>query len=413
MLLLGLALLLIPGPAESDTVGSKLVGFINAMRSASAIPAGITENPVWSAGCEAHNHYGATNDILTHDESSTAPAYTPDGARAGQTSVLYRNLTWTAASNPFEHSPIHLHQLLAPRLDAVGAWESEGFGCATTLSSRNRSAPPRNVTYTYPRDGATGWRTSEVAAERPLTPGELLGIAPGTETGPYLYVLFDGPGVALDDAANVTTASLTGPGGPVSVAVADNTTPGLEGYLPVGAQLIPRQQLRAGTTYTATVSAIVGGARFTHRWSFQTDGPNADPKPPPAAVAAKPAIAVRSAASGSSRYVPAVRVGAHVEVRVRCPRACLVKGVARLTNFYAKQRLPRARVIRWSEGIVRLRFPLSHGARRFIATHRGVRVRLKVLGPHTQTTKATLPYALRSGSSSAYLPLASSVPSRG
>ena len=405
-----MALLLIPRPAASDTVGSKLVGFINAMRSASGIPADIKENPVWSAGCEAHNHYGATNNILTHSESATAPAFTDEGARAGMTSVLYRNLRWTAASNPFEHSPIHLHQLLAPRLDVVGAWESEGFGCVTTLSSRKRAAPARNVTYTYPRDGATGWRASEVASERPLTPGELLGIAPGTETGPYLYVLFDGPDVGINDSANVTSASLTGPGGPVSLAVADNTTAGLEGYLPVGAQLIPRDPLRPGATYTAAVTAAVAGKRFSHRWSFTTESPGADR---PAAPAAKPAIAVRSASSGSSRYVPAVRVGKQVEVPVLCPRACLVKGIARLTNFYAKHRLPRARVIRWSEGIVRLRFPLTHRARRWIATHRGVRIRLKVEGPQTRTMKATLPYALRSGSSKAYLPLASSVPSSG
>lgn len=413
MMLLGLALLLIPRPADGDSVGSRLVGYINAMRSAHGIPVGIEENPVWSAGCEAHNHYGATNDVLTHAESATVPAYTAEGARAGQSSVLYRNLEWTAAGNPFEHSPIHLHQLLAPRLDVVGAWESEGFGCATTLSSRNRPAPPRNVTYTYPRNGTTGWRTSEVAAERPLTPGEMLGIAPGTQTGPYLYVLFDGPDVGINDSAKVTSAALTGPAGPVRLAVADNTTAGLEGYLPVGAQLIPRDPLRAAAAYTATVTATVGTDRFTHRWSFTTGGPGADPQAAAAATAAKPAVAVHSAASGSWRYVPAVRVGRQVEVRVRCPRSCLVKGIARLTNFHAKRRLPRARAIRWSEGIVRLRFALSHGARRWIATHRGVRVRLKVLGPHTQTMKATLPYALRSGSSRAYLPLASSVPSRG
>lgn len=245
-----------------------------------------------------------------------------------------------------------------------------------------------------------------------MTPGELLGIPRGTRTGPYLYVLFDGPDIPVGGAAKVVTATLTGPDGPVALAVADNRTPGLEGNLPVGAQLIPRQVLAPGTTYSASVTAGVGAARFSHRWSFTTAGAGATAASPPAATPQGP-VAARSAATGTGRYVPALRKGNEIEVRVHCPRACLVNGVARLTNFYAAQRLPRARVIRWSPGIVKLRFPVSLASRRWIATHRRLRLRLKVEGPRTRTVKATLPYALASGSSRAYLPLASSVPSRG
>lgn len=100
----------------------------------------------------------------------------------------------------------------------------------------------------------------------------------GPETGPYLYVMFDGPDLTPFDTATATAATLTGPGGPVDVARVDNNhTPGLEGYLPPGMQVIPRSTLQPATTYTATVSAGVttqGGAgparSFSRTWSFTT-----------------------------------------------------------------------------------------------------------------------------------------------
>lgn len=264
-----LALLLAPA-ASAEQSGSALVGYLNAQREAHGFPAGIVEDPALSDGCAKHNNYMALNGGLTHDETVGAPGYTPEGEQAGGTSVLYQGSVWAAGANPFETAPIHLQQLLAPRIDRMGAFESEGFGCATTLASRNRSAPATDVTYTYPRDGATDWRPSETAAEDPFTPGEKLGIPEGTATGPYLYLLFDGPDLTVFDTAQVTSASLTGPAGPVEIAVADNTTPEVGAYLPTGAQLIPRRPLVPRQTYTASVSATVAGRPFSHTWSFTT-----------------------------------------------------------------------------------------------------------------------------------------------
>ncbi|HEX8104990.1 MAG TPA: hypothetical protein VF533_20380 [Solirubrobacteraceae bacterium] len=277
-LLPALCCLVAAAPAHAGVTGPEIVGHLNAQRAAHGLPAGIAEDAALSDGCTKHNAYGRLNDVLTHGEDPSKPGYTPEGDQAGKTSVLYRGgVSWTAERNPFETAPIHLHQLLAPRIDRMGASEDDGFGCATTLASRNRPAPPADVTYTYPGDGATGWPASQIAAEGPYTPGERVGIPAGTETGPYLYVMFDGPDLTPFDTARATAASLTGPDGAVEAVSVDNATPGLEGFLPTGMELIPRRPLRPRATYTASVSADVttqdqtGPSRsFTRTWSFTT-----------------------------------------------------------------------------------------------------------------------------------------------
>lgn len=270
-----LVAMLVPAPAAADVSGPEIVGFLNAQRAAHGIPAQIVEDPALSDGCAKHNAYNARNDTLTHEEDPAAPGYTAEGAQAGRTSVLYSGGgPWSAATNPFETAPIHLHQLLAPRTDRMGASENDGYGCATTFASRNRPAPAAAVTYTYPGDGARGWPAAQTAAEFPYTPGERAGIPAGATTGPYLYVMFDGPDLGGFEPASGARATLRGPGGPVDVAVVDNTTSGLESFLPTGAEVIPREPLAPATRYAATVQATVDGRGFRHAWSFTTaDGP--------------------------------------------------------------------------------------------------------------------------------------------
>lgn len=262
--------------ASADVSGPDIVQFLSAQRAANGIPAPIAHDSVLSDGCAKHDRYGAINGVLTHGEDPSKPGYTAEGDQAGKTSVLYAGgAPWSAARNPFENAPIHLHQLLAPRIDRMGAAEVSGYGCATTLASRNRAAPPADITYSYPGDGATAWPPAQTAFEGPYTPGERVGIPQGTTTGPYLYIMFDGPGLSVSATAQATAASLTGPDGPVSVVTVDNTTSGLQGYLPTGMEVIPRTPLRAGSTYRASVEASVSDSgvaarTFTRTWTFTT-----------------------------------------------------------------------------------------------------------------------------------------------
>lgn len=254
--------------AAADTTPGQAIAALNAQREAHGIPGGIVENPAWSVGCDRHIGYlQANGGGLVHDEESGNPGYTIEGDEAGNSSVLSRGDSWTTG-NPWETAPIHLHQLLGPRLSVTGVADRDGYVCMTTWPGYQRPAPPNWVTYTYPGPGAAGFRFEETAAESPFTPGEKVGIPEGTTTGPYLYVMFDGP---FEHAqATATAASLTGPDGPVDIAVVDNQTEGAGGYLPTGMELIPRRPLRPLATYTAAVSAVVADTPVSHSWTFTT-----------------------------------------------------------------------------------------------------------------------------------------------
>jgi hypothetical protein len=216
----------------------------------------------------------ANGGALTHDEQIGRPGYTAQGRFAGLNSVLARDVAWDAA-NPWETAPIHLHQLLSPRLDAMGIADRDRYVCATTLLSRGRPAPASNVVYTYPGD-STRHRFEETAVESPYTPGERVGIAKGTRTGPYLYLMADGPDIDPFGQARIMSASLTGPDGPVALRFVDNFTPGLTNYIPVGGQLIPLRPLAPSTEYTAGAALSVtrsgGGSPIvvSRQWSFTT-----------------------------------------------------------------------------------------------------------------------------------------------
>ena len=87
--------------------------------------------------------------------------------------------------------------------------------------------------------------------------------------------MVDGPALTPNSKADITSASLTGPSGPVEVLIADNFTPDVGIYLPPGGMLIPRNALAPGASYTAQLSATVqpqGGQPivFERSWSFST-----------------------------------------------------------------------------------------------------------------------------------------------
>lgn len=285
-------------PAQADIVASVLVDQLNAQRAAHGFPAQITENPSWSDECAKHVVWEREDNggALTHSASGTA-----DGRAAAGNSVLYSGTTWTAASNPFEHAPIHLAQVLAPRLDETGAAEVQGFGCLQTLRSRRRAAPARPVVYTYPANGTTAWRSSEVARELPFVPGEKVTppIPPGTATGPYLYLYPDGPERSVWDRAIVESARLSGPGGPVEIATVDSTTPDVNLFLPSMGMVIPRAPLDPSAAYRLDATLLVRdasrrddpGQRFVVTSTFATGSAPVAPGPGGALAAEQPAAA--------------------------------------------------------------------------------------------------------------------------
>ena len=265
------ALLVAPATASADASPAQAIAALNAQRTANGIPGGIVEDAQRSTDCANHNAYEQQNDGLQHGEDKGKPGYTDGGNEASLNAVLAQGSSWAGGSNPWETAPGHLMQLLAPRLKSSGVADAGGWVCMTTwLGMDNDNGPAANVVYTYPGDGATNWRGSEVADELPDTPGDYVGLPRGTRTGPYIYALLDGPGnlfLDLRSNANLTSATLTGPNGAVELRTIDSTHPQQGPYMVPGAFIIPVSPLADGQ-YTASVTFTVNGAPVKKTWSF-------------------------------------------------------------------------------------------------------------------------------------------------
>lgn len=269
------------GSAAAAAAGPGAVAMLNAQRAANGIPAGLIEDSIWSRDCLAHDRYMAANHVLTHTEIKGAPMYTVGGAYAGQNAVLAQGTDWSSG-NPYEYAPLHLDQLLAPRLSVLGSADADGFSCTTTFPGWARPDPLSLTVYTYPGPGATIY-ASELAREQPWTPGDLVGLPRATRTGPNLLVLVDAPGQSPQaNPARLTGATLVGPDGPVQVETVDGTTPVPSGgpaptlsqYISPGGFIIPVSPLAPGTTYRAHVVVGFAGTQTAHDWSFTTRGKN-------------------------------------------------------------------------------------------------------------------------------------------
>ena len=211
------------------------------MRAANGIPAGIAENPAWSAACALHMTYLELNGFAGnwHTEVPGRPGYSEAGRQAAMSSVL-SNGPSLGLEPDWETAPFHFAQLLAPQLSLSGAVP----GCIYTWPGYRRPEPSSLTLYTYPGNGVVG------------------------ATSPYLYVLGFGGGTS---EGTISAASLTGPSGPVGLNVVDNQTQGAEGYLPPGGFLSPSEPLEDDSAYAAqaTFTSDEGG-QATRRWTFTT-----------------------------------------------------------------------------------------------------------------------------------------------
>jgi hypothetical protein len=273
-----------PGTTTVPDSAQQAINVLNAQRTANGLPAGVTENTTWSNDCLMHDEYMSANgNALTHAEVQGSSGYSTGGAFAGENSVLAEGAGW-AVSNPYEHAPIHLDQLLAPRLDVVGSADDAGFSCTTTYPGWTRPAPDALTIYTYPGPGAMIY-ASERAQEQPFTPGSLVGLSPRAHTGPDLLVFVDAPGQgATDNPAKLSDAVLTGPKGTVSSVTADGDSAiprsdvagcpsaTLSCFIAPGGFIVPVKPLQPGATYHAHVVVTFAGVSTPHSWSFSTAG---------------------------------------------------------------------------------------------------------------------------------------------
>lgn len=335
---------------EPGVGGHAALALLNAQRAANGIPAGITFRQDWADNCQKHVNYEEKNGgALTHEEQPGNPWYTDGGAEAGHNSVL--GGVWTGGTspygtNPYESAPIHLMQLLGPKLSETGIWG----GCAYTWPGYNRPDPSPPRMLSYPGNGTTGIYTSEVANEGPYVPGDFVGLPQGTRTGPHLFVLGWGtPRGAL------SKASLTGPAGAVSVRTVDNHSGdsrfNLGLYLPAGGMIIPVHPLASGTRYTAraTFTSDAPSASYPVVFSFTTAGP-APPHVPPARFTGVRARRHGARATVRGTLVPKLRAQ-RVRIKLISARGRTV--AARTVRTGSNGRISTAFHIRRSAGRLR------------------------------------------------------------
>ncbi len=189
---------------------------LNALRAANGLPAGIVENPAWSAGCALHMSYLALNDFEGdwHTESPSRPGYT-DGRRGrrGQLGALQRAVV--RAGDELGGRAVSLRA--AARAEALGHRRSRTAACTR---GRATCGPSRRSC------GST--RTPVTASQ--------------DTTSPYLYVFGFGGGTT---GGTLSEATLIGPSGAVGVRIVDNHTRGGRGPAAAGRDRDPRHAARA------------------------------------------------------------------------------------------------------------------------------------------------------------------------
>jgi len=231
---------LLPVAAAAAAERAPVLQELNAKRAAHGIPAGITENPAWSAGCNAHVNYMKLNGVFGHDEDPTKPGYTPEGDSAGNSSVLTSG-GWR--NDPFESAPTHLAQLLGPKLSVTGF--SDNGVCVHTWPGYQRPYPDDQTRiYSYPGNGTKDWRFYEYTSYSPLPSAKSIGLS--RPAGPRIRLFTFGPS---EESMRLASGTLTDPSGKVIETITADSSEHEKGNLPSGGVVIPVKPLAPETTY--------------------------------------------------------------------------------------------------------------------------------------------------------------------
>jgi hypothetical protein len=237
---------------------------VNALRASFGAPR-LTEVPEWSTGCAKHVAYMVRNGI-GHYEEPGAPGYTPDGATAGETSVLSlpprEPFPRRAPLGLWSDAPYHQSQVLDPRLRRTGF----ARGCMNTIAGLEEPpppdlppppAPPRLLA--WPGEGAKAVpRAVNACNELPGNPFRDVGWScGGVGTALYVYALDATTGGCawLEDV--LPQVSVTSKGQALPVAVVPSTSCG---WIAVTGRPLPRQA-------SVRMDVALAGATLTHRFS--------------------------------------------------------------------------------------------------------------------------------------------------
>ncbi len=268
----------VPGPTTS------WLTYVNYYRTMAKLPA-VTENMGWSAGAWKHARYIAKNDVLQHTEENSNQWYSREGLLAAQASDIVAsndiNAGFVYAVDAWMQAPFHAVGVLDPALQRVGfgiyneAGGTMQMGAALDVA-RGTGAISSAVSFpvAWPGEGATvPQRLFWGENPNPLTS------CPGYSAPAGLPIILQiGAG---ELTPKVTAHSFKEGTRSLEHCIFDETNyrnPDAAaqsvGRAVLNARdaivIIPRSPLRAGATYTVSVTA--NGATTTWAFSVASTG---------------------------------------------------------------------------------------------------------------------------------------------
>jgi uncharacterized protein YkwD len=243
----------------------------------------VTLDRAISRGCSLHAEYVLKNadhpsvaGLGVHNEDPSLPGYTPEGARAGKASVIWR---WSSrglasaslgksapamAVDTWMHTFFHRLPLIDPDLKRIGfglAHREEDHAAWVVVVMDVASARGHDTPIFCPADGqkdvALAYQPRELPSPIPQSKDKKAGY-PITVTFPARVTVRDVEADLADDRGQVPTWRST----PTA-----NVSPGLQGNT---VALIAQAPLKPDTTYTVTLRARLDGQAWSRTLRFTT-----------------------------------------------------------------------------------------------------------------------------------------------
>lgn len=263
-----------PAAAASDPSPQRAVELLNEWRGRVGLGA-VALDQANTEGCRQHAEYYRLNGTTGHSEDPGRPGYTAAGDQAAASSVLAYDSSISEGPYAWEEAPYHRTGLLAPRLVASGFWAEHGLGCMGVFNTSDTIRTTGIAAYPYPYHGQTGVQASFDCLESPNPCAQVPGNDGETPIGFVSTVNLNGPWSYIDGPEISSATLLPDTGPPVAITVEDRSDPN-GAFLDDGFAILPHEELRGGTWYTAAAEGVLYGSGpeeqlpFGVTWRFQT-----------------------------------------------------------------------------------------------------------------------------------------------
>jgi uncharacterized protein YkwD len=257
-------------PKDRDGAARAVLEQVNGYRKQAGLEA-VALDPILTRGCREHADYlvrnadkPATQGLGGHDEDPKLPGSTEEGRKAGAAADIAFDVEPAEAVPAWMSTLFHRLPLLDPNLRRIGfaADRGENSGWVVVMDVSRGKGSDRPVL--FPAAGQKDVPVAYHAGERP----DPIPQSTDRKAGYPVTVRFP-PTVSVRDV-RARLADADGRGVPVWVSTPEKTVD--RDLQRNSVCLIAKQPLRAGSTYTVTVSARTDGDEWKQTWHFTTAG---------------------------------------------------------------------------------------------------------------------------------------------